>query len=163
MNRNQHEKIETEVVLKLSSNMIGNSNYETNFSHKLLLTIRKVANVCKAFANFLSIHIKLSKTQLFKMKQLGGFLGLQFGLPLMRNVINPLAKSDLISLRLTAAASAEDARIHKNILGSGTATLIISNDEMEDFIVIVKSLEDSGLLLKGVSETIQNKAKGRKG
>ena len=69
MNRNQHEKIETEVVLKLSSNMIGNSNYETNFSHKLLLTIRKVANVCKAFANFLSIHIKLSKTQLFKMKQ----------------------------------------------------------------------------------------------
>ena len=163
MNRNQHEKIETEVVLKLSSNMIGNSNYETNFSHKLLLTIRKVANVCKAFANFLSIHIKLSKTQLFKMKQLGGFLGLQFGLPLTRNVINPLAKSDLISLRLTAAASAEDARIHKNILGSGTATLIISNDEMEDFIVIVKSLEDSGLLLKGVSETIQNKAKGQKG
>ena len=81
----------------------------------------------------------------------------------MRNVINPLAKSDLISLRLTAAASAEDARIHKNILGSGTATLIISNDEMEDFIVIVKSLEDSGLLLKGVSETIQNKAKGQKG
>ena len=102
--------------------MIGNSNYETNFSHKLLLTIRQVANVCTAFANFLSTHIKLSKTQLFKMIQSGGFLskllGSKFGLPLMRNVINPLAKSDLIPLGLTAAASAEDARKHKNILGS---------------------------------------------
>ena len=147
--------------------MIGTSNYETNFSHKLLLTIRQVANVCTAFANFLSTHIKLSKTQLFKMIQSGGFLskllGSKFGLPLMRNVINPLAKSDLIPLGLTAAASAEDARKHKNILGSGTTTLIISIDEMEDIIIIVKSLEDSGLLLKGVSETIQNKAKEQKG
>ena len=80
----------------------------------------------------------------------------------MRNVINPLAKSDLIPLGLTAAA-AEDARKHKNILGSGTTILIISIDEMEDIIIIVKSLEDSGLLLKGISETIQNKAKEQKG
>ena len=76
-------------------------------------------------------------------------------LPLMKNVIKPLAKSVLIPLGLTAAASAADAGIHKKILGSGTTTLIISNDEMEDIIKIVKSLEDSGLLLKGVSETIQ--------
>ena len=92
----------------------------------------------------------------------GGFLGrllgplLKKGLPLMKNVIKPLAKSVLIPLSLTAAASAADARIHKKILGSGNATLIISNDEMKDIIKIVKSLEDSGLLLKGVSETIQN-------
>ena len=50
----------------------------------------------------------------------------------------------------------------KKILGSGTATLIISNGEMENIIKIVKSLEDSGLLLKGVSETIQNDAKEKK-
>ena len=84
----------------------------------------------------------------------------------MKNVITPLAKSTLISLGLTAAASAADAGIHKKILGSGkqnnTTTLIISNDEMENIIKIVKSLEDSGLSLKGVGETIQNKAKEQK-
>ena len=65
---------------------------------------------------------------------------------------------------LTAAASAADAGIHKKILGSGNmTTLIISNDEIHDIIKIVKSLEDSGLLLKGVSETVQNEAKEQKG
>ena len=68
-------KNKTEIVLRLSSNIIGNSNDETNFSHELLLTNRQVANLGKAFANNLSIDIKLSKTQLSKMKQSGGFLG----------------------------------------------------------------------------------------
>ena len=78
-------------------------------------------------------------------------------------MIKPLAKSVLITLGLTAAASAADARIHKKILGSGnTTTLIISNDEMNDIIKIVKSLEDSGLLLKGVTETVQNEVKEQK-
>ena len=75
----------------------------------------------------------------------------------MKNVIKPLAKSVKIPLGLTAAASAVDGRIHKNILGSGTATLIISNDEIESIIKIVKSLGDSGLLLKGVSEIFKMK------
>ena len=150
--------------------MIGDD--ETNFPHKLLLTNRQVANLRKSFPNNLSTDIKLSKTQLSKMMQSGGFLGrllgplLKTGLPLIKNVIKPLAKSVLIPLGLTAAASAADAGIHKKILGSGnhllhnnTTTLIISNDEMEDIIKIVKLLEDSGLLLKGASETIQNEAK----
>ena len=104
-----------------------------------------------------------------KMIQSGGFLGrplgplLKTGLPLIKNVIKPLAKSVLISLGLTAAVSAADAGIHKEILGSGNATPIISNDEMKDIIKMVKSLEDFGLLLKGVSETIQNEAKQQKG
>ena len=90
---------------------------------------------------------------------LGGFLGrvlgplLKTGLPLMKNFIKPLAKSVLIPLGLTAAASAADAGIQKKILGT-VPTLIISNDEIENIIKIVKSLKDSGLLLKGVSETI---------
>ena len=77
----------------------------------------------------------------------------------MKSVIKPLPKSVLISLGLTAAASAADAGIHKKILGSGhnnNTTLIISNDEMDNILKIVKSLEDSRVLLKGVSETIQN-------
>ena len=96
------------------------------------------------------------------MIQSRGFLGrllgplLKTGLPLMENVVKPLAKSVLIPLGLTAAASTADTGIHKKILGSGTTTLIISNDEMEDIIKVVKSLEDSALFLKGVSETIQS-------
>ena len=172
-------KNETEVVLRLSSNMIGDN--ETNFPHKLLLTNRQVANLRKAFENHLSTDIKLSKTQLSKMIQSGGFicrlLGplLKTGLPIIKNVIKSLAKSVLTPLGLRAAASAADAGIHKKILGSGrhssslvlcpplrdalrnTTTLIISNSEIEDIIKIGKSLEDSGLLLKGVTETVQMK------
>ena len=161
-------KNETEVVLRLSSNMIGDN--ETNFLHKLLLTNRQVSNLRKAFANHLSADIKLSKTQLSKMIQSGGFLGrllgplLKAGLPLIKNVIKPLAKSVLIPLGLTAAASAADAGIHKKILGSGNnTTLIISNKDMDDLIKIVKSLEDSGLLLKGVTGSIENEVKKQKG
>ena len=110
-------KNETDVILRLSSNMIGNSEDETNFPHKLLLTNRQVANLRKDFANYLSTDIKLSKTQLPKMIQLGGFLGrllrplLKIGLPLMKSVIQSLAKSVLIPLGLTAAASAADVGI----------------------------------------------------
>ena len=89
------------------------------------------------------------------MIQSGGFLGrllgplLKTGLPLIKNVIKPLAKSVLIPLGLTAAASAADAVIYKKILGLGhnhpsSTTLIISNDEMEEIVKIVKFLKDSG-------------------
>ena len=104
------------------------------------------------------------------MIQSGKFLGkllgplLKTGLPLMKSVITPLTKSVLIPLGLTAAASAADAGIHKKILGSGNnATLIISNKDMDDLIKIVKSLEDSGLLLKGITELVQNEVKEQKG
>ena len=116
-------KNETETVLRLSSNMIGDN--ETNFSQKLLLTNRQVWNLRKAFANNSSTGIKLLKTQLSKMIQSGGFLGrlmgplLKTGLPIIKNVIKPLAKSVLIPLGLTGAASAADAGIHIKILGSG--------------------------------------------
>ena len=114
-------KNETEVVLRLSSNMIGNSDDETNFPHKLLLTNNKVANFRKAFGNYLSTDIELSKTQLSKKIQSGGFLGtlpdplLKTELPLIKNVFKPLAKSVIIPLGLKAAASAADAGIYKNI------------------------------------------------
>ena len=111
-------KNENDVVLRISSNMFGNSCDNTNFPHELLLTNRQVENIRKAFANHLLTDIKLSKTQLSKMMQSGGFLGrflgplLKTGLPLMKSVTKPLAKSVLIPLGLTAAASAADAGIH---------------------------------------------------
>ena len=83
---------------------------------------------------------------------------------LIKNVITPLAKSVLIPLGLTAAALAADAGIRKKILGSGnSATLIISNKDVEVLIKIVKSLADSGLLLKEVTELVQNEVKEQKG
>ena len=106
------------------------------------------------------------------MIQSGRFLGRLLGqlvkteLPLIKNGIIPLAKSILIPLGLTAEASAAEAGIQKKILASrhnNTTTLIISNNEMEDIIKIVESLEDSGLLLKGVTETVQNEVKEQKG
>ena len=158
--------------------MIGDN--ETKFPYKLLLTNRQVSNLHKAFANHLSKDIKLSKTQLSKMIQSGEFLGrllgplLKTGLSLIKNVIKPLPKSVLISLGLTAAASAADARIHKKKLGSGRRNsyssasynmtiLIISNNEIEDIVKIVKSLQDFGLLIKGLTETIQNEVNEQKG
>ena len=156
-------KTETDVILRLSSNIIGNSDDETNFSHKLLLTNRQVANLPKAFANHTSTDIRLSKVQLTKMQK-GGFLRLlapllKPGLPLLKSVIKPLAM-----LGLTAAASVTDAAINKKILASGNhTTLIISNDDMQDLLKKGKSLEDNGLLLDGITEIVKNEVKDQKG
>ena len=112
-------KNKIEVVLRLSPNMIGESNNEANFPRELLLTDRQVSATRKALSNNSSADIKFSKTLLSKMIQSGGFLGkllgslLKSGLPLIKNVIKPLTKIILIPLGLTAAASAADARIHK--------------------------------------------------
>ena len=130
-----------------------------------MLTDRQVANIRKAFANNISTDIKFAKTQLSKMTQSGGFLGnllSKLAGPLMK-VAMPLAKNVLAPLGLTAAMSAIDGSIKKKMLGSGTTTLTISNDEMNDIIKIIKSLEDSGVILKGVSETIQHEAKEQRG
>ena len=123
--------------------MISNSDYEANFPHKLLLTNRHVANIRKAFGGFLRFLALL----------------LKFGLPLLKFLIKPLGM-----LVLTTAASATDAAINKKILGSGNhTTLIISNDDMQDLLKIVKSLQDSGILLDRITETVKNEVKDQKG
>ena len=150
-----------EVTLKISSNVIGDSNDENNFSHKLSLTNTQVSKLYQAFSNGSSANIKLSKNQFHKIGQSGGFLGrflgllLKTGLPFIGNALKPLAKSILIPLGSTAAAAATDAAIHKKMFGLGTTTSIISNEEMNDIMKIIKSLEESGLLIKGISETIK--------
>ena len=135
--------------------MIDNSDDEANFPHKLLLTNRQVATIRKDFANYTSTDIKLSKVHLTKMQKGGSlrFLAplLKSGLPLLKPVIKPSG-----TLGLTAAASATDAAINKKILGSGGhTTLIISNYDMQDILKIVKSLEDSAILLDGITETVK--------
>ena len=133
--------------------MIGD---ETNFPHKLLSTDRQVSRSRKAFANNLSGDIKLSKTQLSRIAQSGGFIGRLIGTLLKVGLL--FRKNVLMPLRLTSAASATDATIEKKIYESGMIILIISNEET-DIMKIVKSLVESGLLIKGVRETIENEAK----
>ena len=93
--------------------------------------------------------------------QSGGFLGrllgplLKTGLSLIRNVLKPLAKSVLIPLGLTAASST-NAAIHKKMLGSSYTKLMILNEEINDIMKIVKSIEESRLLTKGVSKQSKN-------
>ena len=146
------------VTLSLLSNIVRDSEEEHSFPQKSLFTKTKVSKLRKAFGNNSLAYIKLSKTQLHKIVKSGGFLGillgllLKTGLPLIGNVLKPLAKSVLIPLGLTAAASARDAAIRKKMFRYDFTTLIISNEEMNDIIMkIVMSLEESGLLIKGVS------------
>ena len=156
----------TKVTLELSSNVIGYSNDENNFPHKFLLTNTHDSKIHKAFANGSSADVKLLKTHLHKIGQSGGFLGRlleplpKTGLPLIGNVLKPLVTSALIPLGLTAAAT--DAAIHKKMFGLGMTALIISNEEMNDIMKMVKSFEECGLLIKGVRETIKNEAKEQK-
>ena len=126
--------------MKISSNVVGDFNDENNFLYKLLLANTQVSMLRKAFANNSSVNLKLWNG----------------------NVLKPLAKNVLIPLGL-ASASATDAAIHKKKFGSGVTTLIISNEEMNGIIKIVKSLEESGLLVKGITETIKSEAKEQKG
>ena len=126
-------KNNTGTTLRISFKMFNGNN----LPHELLLTTRQKTKIRNAFNNNTSTDIKLSKAQISKIIQSGGFLGrllgplLKTGLPLIKNVIKPLAKSVLIPLGLMAAAS---AGIHKKILGSGNITLIISDEEMNDII-----------------------------
>ena len=101
------------------------------------------------------------------ISQDGGFLNyfrplITAGLSLIKNVLSPLPKSVLISLELTAAVSGTNATIRKEIFGSCTTTLIISNKDMEHNTKIVKSLKELGFLIKSISETIKMKPKNQK-
>ena len=122
--------------MKISSNVVGDSNDENKFPRKLLLTNTQVSRLYKAFENNSSANIKLSKTQLHKIGQSDGFLVkylgplLKTGLPLMKNVLKQLTKSALIPLESTAASSATHVTIDKKMFGSGVTTLIISNEKM---------------------------------
>ena len=134
--------------MKISWSISGDSNDENIFPHKLLLlTNTQVSRLREAFSNGSSANLQLSKTQLHKVGRSRRFLGrllgplLKTGLPLIGNILKPLAKSILISLGLTAAVSATGTAIHKKMLIIHKKTLIISNEEINDIMKIVKSLK----------------------
>ena len=137
-------KNETKITLNLSSNRVRYSKDENNFPHQLLLTKTQVSRLRKAFTNNSPAKINLSKTNLHKIGQSGGFLKRLLGsllktrLTLIVNVLKLLSKSILIPLALTAAASETDSGIQKKMFGDGFTILIISNEEMSDIIKIVK-------------------------
>ena len=136
-----------------------------NLSHELLLTMRQKRKLRNAFNNNTSANSKLSKGQISEIIQSGGFLGSllsKLAGPLMKVAV-ALAKNILASLGITAAASSIDAGIRKKIHGSGTTTLIISNEEINDIMKIVQALEDSNILSKAVTKTIENETKEQKG
>ena len=131
------------------SSLIGNSNNKSNFPHKLLLTNTQVSKLPKTFENKASANIKLWKTNLPKIVKFGGFSDrllaslLKTGLTLIKIVPKPLARSVLIPLGLTGVVSATDAVIQTKILCSGTVRLEFLNEDMNDTMKIIKSLEES--------------------
>ena len=132
--------------------------------HELLLTTRQNTKLRNALNNNSATDIKLSKAQIKKVIQSGGFLGKllsKLAGPLMK-VALPLAKNVLAPLGLTAAMSAIDGSIQKKIHGS-RVKLIIEEEDMNDIMKIIKALENSGILLKGVIKAIKNETKEQKG
>ena len=130
---------------------------------ELLLTTRQKTKLRNPFNNNTSADIKLSKAKIVKIIQSAGFLGSllsKLAGPLMKIVF--LAKNVLAPLGITAAASALDAEIQKQIHGSGHTILIISIEEMNDIMKIVQALKDSNILLKGVTKTIEDETKEQK-
>ena len=137
---------------------------KNNLPHELLLTTRQKTKMRNAFNNNMSADIKLSKAQISKIIQSGGFLGAllsKLAGPLMKVAVL-LGENILAPLGITAAASAIKAGIQKKIHGSGTTTLIISNEEINDIMKITQDLEDSNILLKGVTKTMKNETKEKK-
>ena len=144
---------------------LGIKNFNKDeLPHELLLTTRQNTKLRNAINNNLAIDIKLSKAQIKKLIQSGGFLDKSLSKlagPLMK-VAMSLAKNVLAPLGLTAAMSAIDGGIQKNIRGEGIK-LIIEQEDMNDIIKIIQALENSGILLKGVSKTIDNETKEQRG
>ena len=142
---------------------IKNLNKE-DLPHELLLTTRQNTKLRNAINNNLSTDIKFNKAQIKKIIQSGGFLGKllsKLAGPLMK-VAMPLAKNVLAPLGLTAAMSPIDGSIQKKIRGD-EVKLIIEQKDMNDIMKIIKALENSGVLLKGVTKTIENEAKEQRG
>ena len=139
--------------------------YITRKGSGITLSYNEIKNIMKVIKSLEIREILLKGTTTKTTSQKGGFLkSLTAGLPLIKNVLTPLPKIFLRSLGLTAAMSATRCSYSKKnkIHGSGATALIISNKEMEDIMKIVQSLEESGLLIKRVSETIKMKQKNKK-
>ena len=144
---------------------LGIKNFNKDeLPHELLLTTRQNTKLRNAINNNLATDKKLSKAQIKKLIQSGGFLGKllsKLASPLMK-VAMPLVKNVLAPLGLKAAMSAIDGSIQKKIHGLGIK-LIIEEEDMKDIMKIIEALENSDILLKEVSRTIENETKEQRG
>ena len=151
--------------LKRATLRLGIRNFNKDeHPHELLLTTRQNTKLRNALNNNSATDIKLSRAQIKKIIQSGGFLGKILSKltgPVMK-VALPLAKNVLAPLGLTAAMSAIDGSIQKKFHDTGVK-LIIEQEDMKDIMKIIEALENSGILLKGVSKTIENETKEQKG
>ena len=157
---NTAAKNKTKVTLRMSLKMFDGND----FPQELLLTTRQRTKLRDAFNNNMLTDLKLSKAQISKIIQSGGFLGSLLSKlvgPLMKVAV-PLEKNILAPLGIKAAVTAIDAGIQKEIHGSETTTLTISKNKMNDIMGIVQAFEDSNILFKGVIETIKNETKEQK-
>ena len=153
-------KKKQETTLRINARMFNGNN----LPHELLLATRQTTKLRNAIENNMSTDIKLSKAQISNIIQSERFLGSllsKIAGPLMKVAVS-FAKNVLAPLGITTAASAIDGTIQKKIHGSGTTTLIISNEEMNEIMKIVQALEDSNILLKVVTKTIKNETKNKK-
>ena len=144
-------------TLRMNARMFNGNN----LPHELLLTTRQTTKLRNAIENNMSTDIKLSKAQISKIIQSGGFLGkilgplLKTGLPSLKSVIKPSG--------FNSCKFSNRCRSSKKIYGSGTTTLIISDEKMNDIMKIVQILEHSNILSKVVTKTIKNETKEPKG
>ena len=153
-------KNKTETTLRINFKLFNGND----LPHEFLLTTRQKTKLRNAFNNNMSTDLKLSKAQISKIIQSGGFLGSllsKLAGPLMKVAIS-LAKSVLASLGITAAVSAIDAGIQKKIHGSGTTSLITSKEEMNDIMKIVQALQDSNILLKRLLKQLKMKQQNKR-
>ena len=144
-----------------------NKKFTSRKSSGITLTNNEIKDIMKVIESLERRGILLKGITRKIASQKGGFLNflrplMTAGLPLMKSVLTPFAKVILIPLGLSVVLSATDAAIPKKIYGSGITTLIISNEEMEDIMKMVISLEESGLLVNGINETIKNEKKEQK-
>ena len=160
------------MTFNLSSNLIGNSNDETNFSHKLLLADAQVSKIRKAFANDSSANIKFWKTQLSKLIQSGGIMAGISGIDNFINFPFKMANSCLKELSYTDTKKINKnnrnnlfidtglnmiGKKNKQKLGSG---ITLTNNEIKDIMKVIKSLENRGILLKGTTKKITSQERG---
>ena len=137
---------------------LGIKNFNKDeLPHELLLTTRQYTKLRNAINNNLSTDIKLSKAQIKKLIQSGGFLG-----KLLSKLAGPLMKVAMPLAKNAAAMCAIDGSIQKKIHGSGVK-LIIEEEDMKDIIKIIEALENSGILLQGATKTIENETKEQRG
>ena len=154
------DKKKTGATLRISLKMLDGND----LLHELLLTTGQKAKLRNAFNNNMSTDLILSKAQISKIIQSGGFLASLSKLAgLLMKVAVPLAKNILTPLKIAADASAIDAGIQKKIHGSGATNLIISNKKINCIMKIVQAFEDSNILLKGITKTIKIETKEQKG